>query len=105
MSAEKRTNVGGSRKSGTNGGGGAGSQGVDTTAPDQATAGGDGWVSDISGEEKEYAHGGHAANKSTEGAGTPGAVGTGNGGNGSGGNGGSGVVIVRFPYPGAATVP
>jgi hypothetical protein len=103
--AEKRANVGGSGNGSTGnsgaGGGGAGSAGVNMTAGAQATAGGDGWVSGISGEEKEYARGGNGANKSTAGAGTSGGAGTGNGGYGSGGNGGSGIVVVRFQRPAA----
>jgi hypothetical protein len=106
ISAEKRANVGGSGNGSTGnsgaGGGGAGTAGVNMTASAQATAGGTGWVSGISGADKEYARGGNAANKSTAGAGTPGDPGTGNGGYGSGGNGGSGIVIVRFQRPAGA---
>ena len=105
--------------SGGTGGGGAGSAGVPLTDPasKDATAGGEGLQSSITGLALWYAAGGGGSSGSGQPAlggngiggnggaqGTDGVDGTGSGGGGSskngnnGGNGGSGIVAFRYPY-------
>jgi hypothetical protein len=91
-------NITGEQGSTGTGGGGAGGTGGDTATIYQATPGGAGATSGISGEEREYARGGNAGGD----AGADGAANTGNGGKGgtgTDGKGGSGIVIVRFQRP------